>query len=85
MNKSNTVPLTCLGFAFLTALYLFWASRSDPSLRLAAFVSISNLVSTFTAISSTLLTGKDLTYTGNKSPVVNTTETGDINVDAKKQ
>jgi len=85
MKTPNLIPFTCLLFAFVTALYLFWASRSDPSLRLAAFVSVSNLISTLTAISSTLLTGKDLTYTGSKTPVVSTTESGDINVSPKAE
>lgn len=40
---------------------IFLFSRNDPNLRVAALVGAFNIPVAFTAIASTLLTGKDLT------------------------
>lgn len=59
-DPNSIAFFTLLTSVFLT-VFLFTASRSDPSLRIAALVSGTNLVSSLGAIASTLLTGKDVT------------------------
>jgi hypothetical protein len=76
MIKANFISVLCLVQSFALAIFLFSWSRNDPSLRIAAFVSVSGLINTLTAVASTLLTGKDLTYIGGKqSSTVTTTST----------
>jgi len=70
MIKANFISVFCLVQSFFLAIFLFSESRNDPSLRIAAFVSVSGLINTLTAVASTLLTGKDLTYVGGKQPTV---------------
>jgi hypothetical protein len=43
-------------------VFLFAESRGDPSLRIAALVSGTGLVSSLIAIASMMLTGKDLSH-----------------------
>lgn len=57
----NGIALIALVLAVSLMAYLFMASRSDPSLRIAALVAGTGLVSSLASISSTLLTGKDVT------------------------
>jgi len=49
-------------FGFFLTVYLFAASRMDPSLRIAALVSATGFVQTLAAVGSVLLTGKDLSH-----------------------
>lgn len=60
---NGTIALTCLVLAVLLMVFLFSESRNDPSLRIAALVAGTGLVSALGAIASTMLTGKDLTKT----------------------
>lgn len=59
--SSNLIALVCLLLATGLMGYLFGESRMDPSLRIAALVAGTGLVSALAAIASTMLTGKDLT------------------------
>ncbi len=58
---TNTIALLTLIGAIGLMVYLFAGSRNDPSLRIAALVAGTGLVSALAAIASTILTGKDLT------------------------
>lgn len=80
--KQNTVAAICLLLATGLMVYLFAASRTDPSLRIAALVAGTGLVASLGSIASTLLTGKDVTKpepppTGG---TVETTQSTKINV-----
>lgn len=57
----NTIALILVLLAVSLMAYLFGESRNDPSLRIAALVAGTGLVSALAAIASTILTGKDLT------------------------
>lgn len=59
--STNTIALIALLISVALMAYLFAESRNDPSLRIAALVAGTGLVSTLAAIASTILTGKDLT------------------------
>ena len=59
--SNNLIALFTLANAVLLTVFLFAESRNDPSLRIAALVSGTNLVAGLAAIASTILTGKDLT------------------------
>lgn len=61
-------------------VFLFAESRSDPSLRIAALVAGTGLVSTLAAISSTILTGKDLTKPSDLPPNASMSSTTTVNV-----
>lgn len=58
--SNQWIALVSLVIATALMVYLFAASRLDPSLRIAALVAGTGLVSTLAAIASTILTGKDL-------------------------
>ena len=58
---TNTIAMLALFGAIGLMVYLFAGSRNDPSLRIAALVAGTGLVSALAAIASTILTGKDLT------------------------
>lgn len=58
---NGTIALVCLVLAVALMLFLFGESRNDPSLRIAALVAGTGLVSALSAIASTMLTGKDVT------------------------
>jgi hypothetical protein len=58
---TNVIALLALFFAVALMVYLFAGSRNDPSLRIAALVAGTGLVSSLAAIASTILTGKDVT------------------------
>ena len=58
---SNMIASTCLVLAVGLMVFLFAASRNDPSLRIAALVAGTGLVSALASIASTMLTGKDVT------------------------
>ena len=57
----NIIALITLIVATGLMVFLFAESRNDPSLRIAALVAGTGLVSSLAAIASTILTGKDLT------------------------
>ena len=63
----NSLKPITIGFilTFLSAalaVALFSESRQDPSLRIAALVCVTTLVTNVVAIASTLLIGKDVTH-----------------------
>ena len=60
MKPQNNIALYCIILAVVLMVFLFAESRNDPSLRIAALVAGTGLVSTLAAIASTILTGKDL-------------------------
>lgn len=55
------VVMTAMVLSSAITLVIFLESRNDPNLRVAALVGAFNIPVAFTAIASTLLTGKDLT------------------------
>jgi len=59
--EQNTIALITLFIATGLMIYLFAASRNDPSLRIAALVAGTGLVASLGSIASTILTGKDVT------------------------
>jgi prephenate dehydrogenase len=74
--------LTLLG-AIGLMVYLFAGSRQDPSLRIAALVAGTGLVSALAAIASPILTGKDLTKPRDPAdmpPNTTTTDTSTVKV-----
>lgn len=81
--NTNTIALLALVIATGLMVYLFAGSRMDPSLRIAALVAGTGLVSTLAAIASTILTGKDLTKPRDPAdmpPNTKTTDTTTIQV-----
>lgn len=58
---NGAIALISLAFAVGLMVFLFAESRNDPSLRIAALVAGTGLVSALGAIASTILTGKDVT------------------------
>lgn len=59
--NNNTIALICIVVGAAMTLVIFFESRLDPGLRMAALVFASNISTAIVAISSLLLTGKDLT------------------------
>ena len=81
--STNGIAVICLLCAVGLMVFLFAESRSDPSLRIAALVAGTGLVSTVAAIASTILTGKDLTQRHDPNdlpPNTTTTDTSTIKV-----
>ena len=81
--STNTIALLALIIATGLMVYLFAGSRMDPSLRIAALVAGTGLVSTLAAIASTILTGKDLTKQRDPAempPNTTTTDTSTVKV-----
>ena len=76
----NGIALISLLTAVGLMVFLFAESRSDPSLRIAALVAGTGLVSTLAAISSTILTGKDLTKPQDLPPNASMSSTTTVNV-----
>lgn len=65
MNINTTALKVGLILIFLVsvlAVLLFIASRQDPSLRIAALVSVTGVITGILAIASTLMIGKDVTH-----------------------
>lgn len=58
---NNTIALVCIVVGAAMTLIIFFESRLDAGLRMAALVFASNISTAIVAISSLLLTGKDLT------------------------
>src|ERR1700678_4356731 len=81
--STNTIALLALIGAILLMVYLFAGSRNDPSLRIAALVAGTGLVSSLAAIASTILTGKDVTKPRDPAdmpPNSTATDTSTVNV-----
>lgn len=86
--KTNFVPILCLVAAFLLAIFILGETRNDPALRIAALICVTSLVSTFTAIASTMLIGKDVSYHSDQpgsSSHTESTSTSDVNPAPKIQ
>lgn len=80
---TNTIALLTLVGAIGLMVFLFAGSRNDPSLRIAALVAGTGLVSALAAIASTILTGKDVTKPRDPAdmpPNTVTTDTSTIKV-----
>ena len=60
--KPITVGLWLIIIAGLIVEMLFFESRQDPSLRIAALTIVGTLVTGMLAIASTLMIGKDVTH-----------------------
>jgi hypothetical protein len=81
--STNTIAFLILIGAIFLMVYLFAGSRTDPSLRIAALVAGTGLVSALAAIASTILTGKDVTKPRDPAdmpPNTTTTDTSTIKV-----
>jgi len=81
--STNTIALIILIAAVVLMVYLFAGSRNDPSLRIAALVAGTALVSALAAIASTILTGKDVTKPRDPAdmpPNTTTTDTSTVKV-----
>lgn len=61
---NNVIALVCIVVGAAMTLTIFFESRNDPGLRMAALVFASNISTAIVAISSLLLTGKDTTNKG---------------------
>ena len=72
--ENNTIALVVILSAVALTIFLFAASRNDPSLRIAALVSGTGTVTALTAIGSTILTGKDLTKKDTTTEIQNPTQ-----------
>lgn len=59
--STNTIAMVAMILSTGLMIFLFAESRNDPSLRIAALVAGTGLVSGLIAIASTMLTGKDVT------------------------
>ena len=59
--SNGNIAMIALILAVGLMVFLFAESRNDPSLRIAALVAGTGLVSALGAIASTILTGKDVT------------------------
>lgn len=65
--NNNMIALICVVVGATMTMVIFWASRLDSGLRMAALVFASNMCTAILAISSLLLTGKDVTNNHDKS------------------
>ena len=65
--SQNLIALIAIFLAVGLMGFLFAASRTDPSLRIAALVAGTGLVASLGSIASTLLTGKDVTGAANQA------------------
>ena len=59
--SNNWIALVCIVVGAVMTLVIFFESRLDAGLRMAALVFASNICTAIVAISSLLLTGKDTT------------------------
>jgi len=78
--EQNTIALVTLVIATGLMIYLFAASRNDPSLRIAALVAGTGLVASLGSIASTILTGKDVTKPSELPPNSSATTTSTVQV-----
>lgn len=79
----NAIALISLLTSVALMTFLFAESRNDPSLRIAALVAGTGLVSSLASIASTILTGKDVTKPRDPSempPNTITTDTSTVKV-----
>lgn len=60
--NNNFIALVCIMVGAALTVFIFAESRNDPGLRMAALVFASNIATAIVAISSLLLTGKDLAH-----------------------
>lgn len=77
--KGMTIGLILILMAVVLSVSLFYASRGDPSLRIAALVCVTTLVTGLTAIASTLLIGKDITHPQDLPPNSSLQQTTTLN------
>lgn len=77
---ANGIALISLIAAVILMAFLFVGSRNDPSLRIAALVAGTGLVSSLAAIASTILTGKDVTKPSDLPPNSVSVDTSTIQV-----
>jgi len=85
--STNMIALLSLLGAIGLMVYLFAGSRLDPSLRIAALVAGTGLVSSLAAIASTILTGKDVTKhdASDLPPNTTTIDTSTVKVGPTKE
>jgi len=79
----NNLKPVVMGFilvfeASIMAVALFIASRQDSSLRIAALVCVTTLVTNVVAIASTLLIGKDITHRDDLPPNTSVKQTTEV-------
>ncbi len=77
---NNWIALIFGFMAFAVSLYVFAMSRNDPGLRMAALVAATSTGAGLLAVSSTLLTGKDVTKPSDLPPNSTATDTSTIKV-----
>ena len=81
---NNWIALIFGFMAFAVSLYVFAMSRNDPGLRMAALVAATSTGAGLLAVSSTLLTGKDVTKPADMPPnssITTTSQVGPTHVD----
>ena len=66
--SNNTIALVLGILSFALSLTVFFMSRNDPGLRMAALVAATSTGAGLLAICSTLLTGKDVTTSAKDLP-----------------
>ena len=57
-SRTDVIAFALLVMAVVTALIAFGLGRSDPSVRTAVLLSVTNLVTALSSIAATLLVGK---------------------------
>lgn len=84
--KGNTIAFLILMMADIMTMGLFFASRTDPSLRIAMLVAATATIAGNLAIASTLMVGKDVTKPDPSdlppNSSLHTTQTTDIKADS---
>lgn len=75
-NNGMKIGLVILVLAVAMAVALFIASRGDPSLRIAALVSVTGLITGLTGVASTLMIGRDITQKNSESTVTTNRDNG---------
>jgi hypothetical protein len=76
--KPVTMGFILTFLASLLAVALFIASRQDSSLRIAALVCVTGLVTNVVSIASTLLIGKDVTHRDDLPPNTSVKQTTEV-------
>ena len=60
-SRTDSMAFHLLAIAVSTAMAAFWLGRSDPTVRTAVLLCITNTVTALTSIAATLLVGKPAT------------------------